>query len=147
MGVFYEQTEVINRTSKVLHVRFDGQDIELQPNYDAKGNLLPDVRNMIPTITVPYAKSQNVLMGSEAAMDPTDYEVLVGVKAAKPGAKQKDDITFCEQSNEPTRVRLEEYLDDPTLKIQVGGRRLRRGEARETDHPHASGALVDSRVR
>ena len=129
MGVFYEQSEVVNRTSKVLHVRFDGQDIELQPNYDAEGKLLVDVRNMIPTITIPYAKSQNVLMGSEAAMDPTDYEVLIGVKA-KSGAKQKDDISFCEQSSEPTRVRLEDYLDDPTLKIQVGGRRLKRGEAR-----------------
>jgi len=146
MGVFYEQSEVINRTSGVLHVRYDGQDIELQPNYDAEGKPLPDVQNMIPAIAVPYAKSQNVLMGSESALDPTDYEVLVGV-VAKKGSKQKDDIGFCEQSSEPTRVKLEDYLDDPTLKIQVGGRRLRKGEARESDHPHASGHLVDHRVR
>lgn len=145
MGVFYEMTEVINRTSKKLNVRFDGQDIELQPNYDETGKLLKDVHNLIPSITIPLAKSQNVRMGSEAPYDPTDYEVLVGVKA-KAGQKQKDDITYCEQSDCPTRVPLEDYLDDPTLSIKVGGRRLRKGEAREMSYPKASGEIIDTRV-
>lgn len=129
MGVFYEQTEVINRTSKVLHGRYDGQDIELQPNYDEEGEAVPDVHNIVPSITVPYLKSQNVLMGSEDPLDPTDYEVLVGVLAKK-GQKQKDDVTFCEQSADLTRVKLEDYLDDPTAKITVAGRKVRRSEAR-----------------
>lgn len=129
MGVFFEQIEIVNRTSKRLNVRYDGQDIELLPNYDESGKRLPDVHNVIPTITVPYAKSQNVQMGSEDPLDPSEYVVLVGVKA-KPGQKQKDDISFLEQSNELTRVRLEDYLDDPSVKIQVGGRRVRASEAR-----------------
>lgn len=129
MGVFFEQATVCNRTSRVLHVRYDGQDFELQPNYTAEGKRIPDVHNVIPAITVPYAKSQNVLMGSEDPHDPSGYEVLVGVIAAK-GAKQKDDISFCEQSNEPTRVKLADYLDDPTAKIQVSGRAVRPSEAR-----------------
>lgn len=147
MGIFYEQTEIVNRTSKKLNVRFDGQDMVLLPNYDAEGNLLPDVHNLIPAVAVGQAKSQNVRMGSEAPFDPTDYDVLVGVKVSKPGAKQKDDLSFLEQSDAPTRVRLEDYLDDPTLTIKVGGRQLRRGEARETSHPKAAGTLVDHRVR
>lgn len=129
MGIFYEQTEVVNRTSRVLAVRFDGQDTELQPNYTAEGKLIPEVHNLIPTITVPYAKSQNVLMGSEDPLDPTDYEVLIGV-LTKPGQKQRDDISFCEQSSEMTRVKLEDYLDDPSLKIELAGRRVRPAEAR-----------------
>lgn len=133
MGVFFEMQEVVNRTSKVLHVRFDGQDIELEPNYNEKGERNPEVRNMLPLIAVPYAKSQNVLMGSESPDDPTDYTVLVGA-VAKKGAKQKDDLGFLEQSDALTRVSLEEMLDgDPSVKeIKVAGKRnqarARRGE-------------------
>ena len=130
MGIFYEQSEVVNRTSKKLHVRYDGQDIELLPNYTETGERIADVRNMLPTVCVAYAKSQNVLMGSEDPFDPSEFEVLVGL-VAKAGAKQKDDISFCEQSSELTRVRLEDYLDDPNVKeIKVAGRRVRNSEAR-----------------
>lgn len=130
MGIFYEQSEVINRTSKKLHVRYDGQDVELLPNYTDEGERIADVHNMIPTVCVPYAKSQNVLMGSEDPFDPSEFEVLVGL-VAKTGQKQKDDISFCEQSSELTRVKLEEYLDDPNVKeIKVAGRRVRGSEAR-----------------
>lgn len=129
MGVFYEQTEVYNRTSKPLNARFDGQDVVLEPNYTAEGALIADVHNLLPTIAVQYAKNQNILMGSEHPTDPSDFEVLVGIKAKK-GAKQKDDISYCEQSDEPTPVRLSEYLDDPTLTISKGGRqKTRRGDA------------------
>lgn len=132
MGVFQEMTTVVNRTSKPLNVRFDGQDFLLQPNYTAEGERIKGVVNQIPSQTVAYAKSQNVLMGSEDPFDPSEYAVLIGV-VAKAGQKQKDEISFCEQSNEPTRVKLSEYLgDDPTIKeIKLGGRQTpaaRRGE-------------------
>lgn len=140
MGIFYEMSEVVNRTSKMLPCRFDGQDMELQPNYDEKGVRLKDVHNMIPTIAVPYAKSQNVLMGSEDPLNPSDYTELIGA-IAKKGNRQKDDISFLEQSGAPTRVKLEDYLDDPTLTIQVGGRRVKASEARP------SGATTPFEVR
>lgn len=130
MGLFHEQVEVINRTSKRLNVRFDGQDIELDPNYTAEGKLIPDVRNYIPTVTVDYAKSQNVLMGSEDAQDPSSYDVLVGVKAKK-GEKQRDEIGYLEQDETVlTRVRLEELLDDPNAKIIISGRKVKMSDAR-----------------
>lgn len=129
MGIFYDQTEVINRTSKKLNVRFDGQDMPLEPNYTAEGVRIPEVRNMIPTIAVIYAQNQNILMGSEHPTDPSDFEVLVA-RVAKKGERQKDDISYLEQSDELTPVRLDDYLDDPTLKITKGGRqRTRRGDA------------------
>jgi hypothetical protein len=129
MGIFYAQVEVINRTSKMLHCRYDGQDIELEPNYDAEGKRIEGVHNMLPEVAVPYAKSQNVRMGSEDPHDPSEYDVLVGVLAKK-GQKQKDDISHLEQSSALTRVKLEDYLDDPSLKITVGGRQVRNSEAR-----------------
>ena len=125
MGVFQTLDEVVNRTSGPLDVRFDGQNTVLQPNYDAKGNRLEGVRNLIPDITVEYAKIQNTLMGSESAQDPSDFQVLVG-RVAKPGQKQKDDISFLEQSEAPTRVRLEEYLNDDNLKVISSGRKRDR---------------------
>ena len=132
MGVFQELVTVINRTSKPLNVRFDGQDFELKPNYNVEGELIKGVVNQIPSQTVIYAKSQNVLMGSEDPFDPSEFVVLIGA-VAKKGQKQKDDISYCEQSNEPTRVRLKDYLgDDPMIKeIRLGGRQTpaaRRGE-------------------
>ncbi len=124
MGAFHTLVEVINRTSKPLSVRYDGQDEVLRPNYDAEGNFLPEVHNMIPDITVDYARNQNILMGSEDPEDPSDYVMLVGV-LAKAGQKQRHDISFCEQSEEPARVNLANMLaDDATVKeIKLGGRR------------------------
>jgi len=129
MGIFFDTIEVVNRTSKQLNVRFDGQDMTLEPNYDENGNELEGVHNMLPTIAVPYAKNQNILMGSEDPSEPSVFDVLVGVKA-KAGEKQKDDISFCEQSDEPTQVKLDELLQDPSLKIQRAGRKVRASEAR-----------------
>lgn len=134
MGVFYEQCEIVNRTSERLSCRFDGQDIELEPNYDKDGKPIEDVHNFLPVIAAPYAKSQNVRMGSENPEDPSDYEVLVGVRAKK-GKPQRDDISYLEQSEELTRVNLQEMLaDDPSVKeIKLAGKRnqprARRAEA------------------
>ena len=125
MGIFYEQVEIINRTSEPLDVKFDGQAIELKPNYTPEGKFIKDVHNMVPTVVVPYARSQCVLMGSEDPLDPSLWESLVGVKGNK-----KHDTSFREQSDVLSRVDLEQYLDDPNAKIVVAGRRVRLTEAR-----------------
>lgn len=133
MGIFHTLDEVINRTSKPLSVRYDGQETILQPNYASDGTFLPNVHNMIPDITVMYARYQNVLMGSEDPEDPSDRIDLVG-RLAKPGQKQKDDISFCEQSDIPTSVNLKAMLaDDPSVKdIKLGGKRNQK-RARYTE--------------
>lgn len=116
MGIFHEQVEIVNRTSKPLGVRFDGQDMVLEPNYDAQGNLIEGVVNMLPRQVVPYAKSQNVQMGSEDVIDPSSFEPLVGVKV-KRGERQLDDLSYLEQTKELTRVKLRDLLEgDATVK-------------------------------
>jgi hypothetical protein len=128
MATWGDLVEVVNRTSKPLSVRFDGQDVTLEPNYDAAGKPIAGVRNFIPRTVVRFAKDQNVLMGSEDPIDIFDYEPLVGVKAAK-GAKQRDDLSFQEQSDAPSRVDLGLLLDDPKLKVVPGRGKHRVSEA------------------
>ncbi len=125
MGIFYEQVEMINRTSGPLPVRFDGQDLVLKANYTSEGKFIGTVHNMVPTVVVPYARAQCVLMGSEDPLDPSLWESLVGVKGNK-----KHDTSYKEQSDVLSRVDLEQYLDDPNAKIVVAGRRVRLTEAR-----------------
>jgi hypothetical protein len=116
MGIFQDTVELINRTSKPLNVRFDGQDMVLQPNYSATGERLKGVKNMVPKIVVPFAKNQNVLMGSEDAIDPSDFKFLVAVKGSK------DSDSYQEQSGAPARVSLESMLDDPNSTIMLRGK-------------------------
>lgn len=82
LGVYKESITLVNRTSRELNVRYDGEDITLQPGENPG----------FPQVAVPYAKRQNPLMGSKHPVNPTRYISLVGVKA-KPGEKQQDDIT------------------------------------------------------
>lgn len=143
MGIFFEMCELVNRTSKPLVVRFDGQNMVLDPNYTPEGEFIESVHNHVPKMTVAHAKSQNLLMGSEDTEDPTVYEVLVGVKAGK-GEKQLDDISFCEQSEEPTRVPVQDYVDErfgPDFKVVPAKRKVVR--ARHEDKVLLPGAPFD----
>lgn len=127
MGIFHEQIEIVNRTSKPLTVRFDGQDITVPPNYDADGKRLPEVRTFVPRQIIPYALNQNVLMGTEKPESPSHFDSLVGfIEPKERKTKWYHDISHVEQSDELTRVPLREFLeDDPQVKdIKVRGRRL-----------------------
>lgn len=134
MGIFYEQTEVINRTCNPLNVRFDGQDIEIPPNYDEAGQLMPDVHNMIPTLVVPYALNQSVIMGSEDASDPSSFGSKIGIPLRRKDQKPKswNECSFVPEETEPnintlTRVPIEDQLDDPSAKVVVRGNKKRKG--------------------
>ena len=128
MGIFFEQCEFINRDCIQRTITYDGQRIYLEPNYTESGELLPDVHNFAPKIVVPYALNQNVVMGSEDATDPSGFESYV-VPKVKKRKKGKDtgewryDFSFLpsKKNKAVTRVDLETYLDDPSLKI-AGGR-------------------------
>lgn len=107
MALMPKLVTLVNRTSKVLLVKFDGEDYRLQPG-----------ENTVPEVIVPFARAQNVLMGSENEVDPNDYITLVGV----PG---KDDISPLEQDeNEPTRVSLQSVVG-PSMKVKVIGKKKR----------------------
>lgn len=111
MGIFHEMVVLVNRTSRPLPIRFDGQDMILQPG-----------DNSVPKIVVPYAKNQCVLNGSEDPRNPRAFVSLVGVRATDP-TKQKDDISPLEQDEtQLSRVNLADYLEDPSAKIVVRGK-------------------------
>lgn len=141
MGIFFEQVEFINRDTIPRTITFDGQRVYLQPNYDEEGNFLEDVHNFAPKLCIPYAFNQNVVMGSEDTHDPSDFDSYVVPKIfktkRKPGAKPelRYDISFKPSSKNAatTRVPLDAYLDDPSLKVLEGRGKFKAGEARMAD--------------
>jgi hypothetical protein len=127
MGIFFEQIEAVNRTSKPLEIIYDGQRINVPANYTPAGVRIPGVITMVPTQVVPFALNQNVLMGSEDATDPSDFRSLIGfVDPKAKHAKSWHDISFLEQSEKLTRTPLEDVLEDATLKIIVRGKTIPR---------------------
>jgi hypothetical protein len=82
LGIARDAVTLVNRTSRVLNVRYDGEDISIPPG-EFHG---------FPKVAVQYAKNQNPLMGSKHPIDPRKFICMVGVKA-KAGERQKDDIT------------------------------------------------------
>lgn len=112
-AVFPETVTLVNRTSKVLFVTFDGQTKALEPGENPG----------FPLIAVWHAKKQNVLMGSEDPNNPMSRTYLVGVKV-KAGQKQKDDISPLEQSDAPQFLNREELDTAPGVKkVMLRGRK------------------------
>jgi hypothetical protein len=144
MGAFYQQQEVVNRTARVLNVRFDGQDMNLEPNYTETGERIEGVHNFIPDVAIDFAINQNPVMGSEDRERPTSFLSLVGIvpKRGEKGSKWYHDCSFFDErawaeskgTDALTRVPLSEYLeDDPTVKnVVVRGRRMDRPEESNT---------------
>lgn len=73
LGTFGSSVTIVNRTDRPLNVRYDGEDITLQPGENPG----------FPSVAVPYAKNQNPLMGSKNPINPTKFICLVGVKGTK----------------------------------------------------------------
>lgn len=136
MGIMFEQVEYINRDCVQRQITFDGQRVYLKPNYDEAGKFLKDVHNFAPKICIPYALNQNAVMGSEDPHDPSGFESYVVPKIYK-RRKGKDsdelryDISYlCSKKNtKKTRVDLETYLDDPSLKVLDGRGKFKAAEA------------------
>lgn len=125
---FPEMVELVNRTSKELVYRFDGQDFRLKPGV-----------NIVPKVTVPYAKNQLVLMGSEDEIDVTDFVSLVG----RPNTK--DDVTPLEQNeDELNRTQLSKIIGD-TDKILVKGKKKPRASDAHVRVPGAGIADLQGR--
>lgn len=135
MGIFHAHIAVVNRTCRSLNVRFDGQDIELEPNYTDSGERIEGVVNTIPEQAIPYALAQNPVMGSEHPQNPSDFRSLIGVVKRKGETANYTwhDCSFFDEKawlkehgiNAMSRVAIREYLDDdPQVKdVVVRGRR------------------------
>lgn len=134
MGVFHETVEVVNRTTKPLNLRYDGQDMPIPANFDEAGELLEGVCTKIPRQCIPYVLAQNPVMGSESETDPSDFQSLVGIIDPKKNPKKQHswyDCSFLPEEKQGignmTRVNVEEMLADelkPGEKIIVRGRRI-----------------------
>ena len=150
MGIFYQQVELVNRTSLPLEIMYDGQRVYLKPNYTAAGERIPGVINLVPKQVVPNALNQTVVMGSERAKDPSHFESKIGlvptpeqVKAATERGKRLKPWHNCEflddsGNTEITRVSRAELLDelvlDPTAKLVTKGK-IQRDEDFVTSRP------------
>jgi len=77
LGIYRDAVVLVNRTDRILNVRYDGEDIKLQSGENPG----------FPIVAVPFAKAQNPLMGSRHPNSPGKFISLVGVKGTK------DDIT------------------------------------------------------
>ena len=135
MGIFFEQCEYVNRDCIQREIVYDGQRIYIPANYTASGQLIPDVHTFAPKIVAPYAMNQNVVMGSEDAVDPSEFDSYVVpkilVKKGKKAGQLKWDIGFKSsvKNTAKTRVDLATYLDDESLKVLDGRGGFRPSEA------------------
>src|SRR5882672_5913861 len=119
MGIFYQMTEVYNRTPVKLNVRFDGQDIEILPG-----------KSSIPTISVDFAKRQNPIMGSADANNPSlsgaRYLVgIVGIDECEPLTEEEWSIHL----GKPCRIDMDEFMED---RIPVGYHLETKGKGKKT---------------
>ncbi len=111
LSTFRNSVNLINRTSRPLNVRFDGEDIVLQPGENPG----------FPRDAVAYAKKQNALMGSQHPNDPRKFVCLVGVKDTKDNCKPIDDETMATADKKLERVdRSGEFHGEPMAKVRPG---------------------------
>ena len=124
MGIFYEHQEIINRAPVNLTVTFDGQCKTITPG-----------KNAIPRVSVPYAKNQNPIMGSQDPNNPNivGAKYLIGV----PGEDLPQDCEplteeeWADHLDQPQRINAqaafeEKYGGDPKARL------VRQGKGRRT---------------
>lgn len=77
LSIYQDSVTLINRTSRVLVGRYDGEDIRITPGKNPG----------FPKVAVQYMKNQNILKGSKHPSDPRKFICLIGVEGTK------DDVT------------------------------------------------------
>lgn len=70
LAVIKENVVLVNRTNRVLSVKYDGESMALPPGR---------IENF-PKVAIPFAISQNKLQGSEHPYDPTLYTCMIGIE-------------------------------------------------------------------
>lgn len=113
MGMFHDEVKIWNRTTSSSKPR------DLEVIFDGQRKQIPVGESTLPRIVIPYAKDQNPVMGSEDAIDPSEYQSLIAVVG-------KDDCSPVEPTGSLTRVNFAEMIDDPTAQILVRGKSVPR---------------------
>lgn len=110
LGAYKESVTLVNRTSRILSVRYDGEDTTIRPGENPG----------FPKVAVPFAKRQNILKGSRHPVNPNLFVCLVGVKDTK------DDITpISDETLEKADAKYEaidrdgEFWGEPERKVKL----------------------------
>jgi hypothetical protein len=110
LSTFRDSVTLINRTSRKLNVRYDGEDITLQPGENPG----------FPKIAVQYAKNQNPLKGSKHPVDPRQFVCLVGVKDSKDPVTPISDETMAIADGKLEVVdRSGEFHGEPMRQVKL----------------------------
>ena len=73
LGIYRESVTLVNRTTRDLTVRYDGEDLVLHPGENLG----------FPSEATGFAKRQNILKGSRHPLNPLKFISLFGVKGTK----------------------------------------------------------------
>lgn len=118
MGIFQEMVELVNRAPVDLTVQFDGQCKTLKPG-----------ANMVPAVTVAFAKNQNPIMGSQDPYNPhiSGGRYLVGVKGSKDIVEPLTEDEWNTHLGAPCREDVQrlfedKYGSDPKARLQTYGK-------------------------
>lgn len=110
LATFRDSVTLINRTSRTLDVRYDGEDMKIPPGENPG----------FPKVAVPYAKKQNPLMGSKHPINPTRYISLVGVKDSKDDVTPISDATLALADKKLEVIdRDGEFSGEPMAKVRL----------------------------
>jgi hypothetical protein len=110
LELFATRSRLINRTSRALNVRYDGEDIVLRPG-DNPG---------FPKVAIPFAKKQNILMGSRHPVNPTKFISLVGIKDSKDDCSPIPDDVLARADKKLEAVdRSGEFYGQPMRNVKV----------------------------
>ena len=135
MGIFYDQVTIINLAPIPLNVTFDGQTMRVPPG-----------ESSVPKVVVPYAKNQNVIMGSADADNPNISGALslISVKGSK--KDRQEPLTkeeWAAHQDAPSRINTEQFFED---RLVPGERVVTRGKGRKVQARSLFDAGVKERV-
>ena len=135
MGIFYDQVTVINLAPISLAVTFDGQTTRVPPG-----------ESTLPKVVLPYAKNQNVIMGSHDADNPniSGALYLISVKGSK--KDRQDPLTKEEWQTHldaPSRINTDQFFED---RLAPNEKVITRGKGRKLQARSLFDAGVKDRV-
>lgn len=100
MGIFYEMVKVVNLAPVPINVRFDGQDMTIEPG-----------EAMLPRVAVVFAKNQNPVMGTQSASNPsiTGAKYLIGVVGTRDRITPLTREEWAAHVANPSRLNINEF--------------------------------------